>query len=679
MRNLFSFGNATNIRIRVLLPFCVVIVILAFGSLRSLQDVLNTEFRQSLDQQIERVKQIMDSEIEHQATFLQSELDTLLESAPLQRAYLAGNRAALAAATVPILDRLKTNYGVTHWLFTGTDRVNFLRVHDPSTYGDAIDRWTTLESQRTGKPAHSIEFGASGVFTLRVVNPWVVNGQLVGYMELGKEIHAIGQNLKQNLGSDLIFVALKENVNQKSWEAGLTKYGKTAQWDQFADYVVVDQTQTSLPPGIEQGWFSAAAQSASQTASFEMDQRSINLRAIPFVDSSGKTIGAIIVLQDVTDLLQIANDAAVSYAIFGAVVAGVVFLFFFWFLGRIQKQMQNSTDNLRSVNETLEQQAQIEQEQRRRLEQVNAEVEQRMAVEQEQREQLQALVDQVRTAAAGLNQTAVEIMTITNEQMSSATTQDAALTETGATVEQMRTTVARMSQHARSVADSARQSIQISRSGQTAVTDTVHGMEMIRQRVQDIATTILTLAGHTQQIGEIVETVNQLAAQSKLLALNASIEAARAGEEGKGFAVVALEVRQLAEQSRDATGRIRVILSQIQQATNSAVMVTEEGSKGADNGLGLVARAGESIRSLSGMIEESAQSAEAIASSIQQQLLGMEQLAQTMQSLRQSSTQTTSGTRKAERSAAQLSVMATDMQQTITGFHMHSGGAAAKS
>ena len=86
--------------------------------------------------------------------------------------------------------------------------------------------------------------------------------------------------------------------------------------------------------------------------------------------------------------------------------------------------------------------------------------------------------------------------------------------------------------------------------------------------------------------------VNALADQSKLLALNASIEAARAGEEGRGFAVVAMEVRQLAEQSRSATARVRDILSEIQQATNTAVMVTEEGSKGAEQGIELVERTG---------------------------------------------------------------------------------------
>ena len=165
MRKLFTLGNATNIRFRVLLPFCIVIVVLALGSLRSLQDVLNTEFDQSLDQQIDRIEHVMAAEVVSESTFLQSELDALMESAPLQTAYLARDRDTLVAETVPILEGLKLKYGVTHWLFTQLDRTVFLRVHDPSTFDDVLNRWTTVEAQRTGQPTHSIEFGASGVFT----------------------------------------------------------------------------------------------------------------------------------------------------------------------------------------------------------------------------------------------------------------------------------------------------------------------------------------------------------------------------------------------------------------------------------------------------------------------------------------------------------------------------------
>jgi methyl-accepting chemotaxis protein len=126
----------------------------------------------------------------------------------------------------------------------------------------------------------------------------------------------------------------------------------------------------------------------------------------------------------------------------------------------------------------------------------------------------------------------------------------------------------------------------------------------------------LSLSERTQQIGEIINTVNAIADQSKLLVLNASIEAARAGEEGRGFAVVAAEVRQLAEQSRRATARVGEILNEIQQATNTAVMVTEEGSKGAEHGMELVNRAGGAILKLAATLEGATQAAVQIARTV---------------------------------------------------------------
>jgi methyl-accepting chemotaxis protein len=165
--------------------------------------------------------------------------------------------------------------------------------------------------------------------------------------------------------------------------------------------------------------------------------------------------------------------------------------------------------------------------------------------------------------------------------------------------------------------------------------------------------------------------VNEIANQSKLLALNASIEAARAGEEGKGFAVVAMEVRQLAEQSREATARVRDILNQIQQATNTAVMVTEEGSKGAENGMSLVERAGEAIRDLTQTIDVAAQAAIQIAASTHQQTNGMDQLASAMSAIKQATMQTAASTRQAERSAQDLNTMASEMQKAVARYRLN--------
>jgi methyl-accepting chemotaxis protein len=285
-------------------------------------------------------------------------------------------------------------------------------------------------------------------------------------------------------------------------------------------------------------------------------------------------------------------------------------------------------------------------------------------------EALGSMTQRVREASMSVSAAAAEILAATTQQIASATEQDAAVTQTMSTVDEIRATVKQTADRAQNVADASKQSVSVSRVGQNSVTDTVGGMKVIRQRVESIAETILMLSERTQQIGEIIATVNDLADQSKLLALNASIEAARAGEEGRGFAVVAMEVRQLADQSRDATARVRDILNEIQQATNTAVMVTEEGSKGAESGMNLVERAGESIRELAATIEEAAQAAIQIAASTRQQTNGMEQLATAMVAIKQSTAQTAASTRQAERSAQDLNDMSRRMEQLVAGYRV---------
>lgn len=277
---------------------------------------------------------------------------------------------------------------------------------------------------------------------------------------------------------------------------------------------------------------------------------------------------------------------------------------------------------------------------------------------------------QIRQVSSGVATAAAEILTTTTQQNASSTEQDAAVTQTMATAEQVRMTVQQTAERAQAVADASQQSLAVSRAGLDAVVDSVNGMQILRERVESIAENILLLSERTQQIGEIIDTVNDIADQSKMLALNASIEAARAGEEGKGFAVVAMEVRQLAEQSRVATARVRDILNEIQQATNTAVMVTEEGSKGADRGVSLVERAGEAIRDLAATIEEAAQSAAQIAASTQQQTNGVEQLTIAMASIQRATAQAVASTRQTETSAIKLDDMARQLESAVARYRL---------
>ncbi|MGQ9889078.1 MAG: methyl-accepting chemotaxis protein [Aggregatilineales bacterium] len=280
-------------------------------------------------------------------------------------------------------------------------------------------------------------------------------------------------------------------------------------------------------------------------------------------------------------------------------------------------------------------------------------------------DRVQSITREIQQALKRVDDDTQAILGATSRQIAMANEQDAVVTETTATVNEVRATVTETAERAQSVAETAQVSVDVSRAGTEAVSEAIAGMELIRRRVEDIADNILVLSEHTQQIGEIIATVNSLADQSKMLALNASVEAARAGEEGKGFAVVALEVRNLADQNRDATVQVREILSEIQRATNAAVMVTEEGSKGVDAGQLLVNRAGESIRDLSHAIEDAATAAMQIAASTRQQTIGMDQLTQAMRTIKHSTAEMVTSTMQVEASIQRLRRVTDSVNQLL--------------
>lgn len=177
---------------------------------------------------------------------------------------------------------------------------------------------------------------------------------------------------------------------------------------------------------------------------------------------------------------------------------------------------------------------------------------------------------------------------VANEQASS-------VSQTTSTVDTLGETSRRSAAQAEESAKSASTALALAESGAETVEQTRVGMESLKERVREIAEQIINLSEQTEQIAGVSELVGDLANQTNMLALNAAVEAARAGEYGKGFGVVAGEIRKLADQSRKSADKINNLVTDVQAAMNSAVMVTDEGKKTAESSIELALDTAESF------------------------------------------------------------------------------------
>jgi methyl-accepting chemotaxis protein len=263
-----------------------------------------------------------------------------------------------------------------------------------------------------------------------------------------------------------------------------------------------------------------------------------------------------------------------------------------------------------------------------------------------------------------------EILATTKQVTTGAAETATSVTETTTTVEQVKQTALVSSQKAKRVSESAQNVAQIAQAGRKSVDGTIEEMTRMRSQMDLIADSIVRLSEQSQAIGEIVATVNDLADQSNLLAVNAAIEAAKAGEQGKGFAVVAQEVRSLAEQSKKATVQVRTILGDIQKATNGAVLATEQGTKAAEAGVKQATQSGDSVKALAESVAEASQAATQIAASSQQQLLGMDQVASAMENIKIATTQNIAGARQSEAAAQDLQELGHKLKDLVGRYKL---------
>ena len=268
-------------------------------------------------------------------------------------------------------------------------------------------------------------------------------------------------------------------------------------------------------------------------------------------------------------------------------------------------------------------------------------------------------------AIAGMSTSSSEIAAPVEEHERVVTQQAAAMNETTSTVEELGISARQSAAQTESMAGAANQSLDATQEGIVLVNQVSASMAGMKQKVGSVAEQILRLSEQAGQIGGIAKVVGELAGETNMLALNAAVEAARAGEHGKGFAVVAAEIRKLADQSKKSAERTNALVAEIQKATNSAVMVTEEGTRTADDVAAIIEKAHAAFETISTTANGLSVSAQQVLLNSKQQAAALNQVTEAMKSLAAGSRQMAAGTEQTKKGVQKLNGVALDLKSMV--------------
>jgi twitching motility protein PilJ len=286
-------------------------------------------------------------------------------------------------------------------------------------------------------------------------------------------------------------------------------------------------------------------------------------------------------------------------------------------------------------------------------------------------------VEALRSLVTTINDTAMHVSTSAQETQATAMHlaeaaehQAQQITSASAAINEIAVSIDEVSKNSAESADVAQRSVQIASKGAGIVRQTIQGMDSIRDQIQETSKRIKRLGESSQEIGSIVELINDIAEQTNILALNAAIQAASAGEAGRGFAVVADEVQRLAERASGATRRIETLVQTIQADTNEAVTSMEQTTAEVVAGARLAEDAGLALGEIEKVSNDLADLIQNISEAARQQSAAATNISATMNVIQEITTQTSVGASQTAESIGNLAQLAADLRRSVADFKL---------
>lgn len=267
---------------------------------------------------------------------------------PLQEKYLAGDTQQLLNLTAPIFKEIRKQHQITHFYFHSPDRSCFLRVHNPARHSDKINRYTLTQAAHLEEPSFGLELGPLGTMTLRAVQPWKIDGKIIGFIELGKEIDHITPLLKRIMGLDLVFAIEKKFLNRELWEEGLLMLNKSGSWDDFSDYIITSSTFMKMPATLNKNLSSHREEHNRNSFDVYHNGKVLRCGVIPLYDAAGVEVGDIFAFADYTSITSNRN-LFIFFATFCFIMAVIFWIFLSLYFKKQGQKLHDSMEKLGSI------------------------------------------------------------------------------------------------------------------------------------------------------------------------------------------------------------------------------------------------------------------------------------------------------------------------------------------
>lgn len=292
---------------------------------------------------------------------LESSIDILVRDEKMAEIFLSGDREALYNYSKELFDHIKKKNYFTHWYFLNTEKEGtcFLRMHNKELFGDKITRYTYRRSIESKKLFSGKELGKTA-FAIRTVHPWYLKGEHIGYMELGIEIESFFKNLKKIFEAELGLIIEKANLDRSKWYSVRKEKNLRDNWDDHKKFLLIEETSAKTElinlPGI-----SGNIPSEKKILSISNKDGTYLMRGIlPLYEASGKKVGVVYFLKDVSEVFRKLSDHASILMVIIFFFLSILTFFMIYFHNHAESQLRKYRENLEEMIEERTEEVKLE-------------------------------------------------------------------------------------------------------------------------------------------------------------------------------------------------------------------------------------------------------------------------------------------------------------------------------